>query len=835
MARETFKWVEPGSSAVNNTNVTGGFTYNDSGPATIKFSTTSNVAANGAVVPSTGSNGIAQTTPQGTDPSGVPYDPLSELEFYSYANAQGTGYIKSTIEFKPDPGLTGVKVTDVDFRLLRIESGQGVTTKFTVKAFGMDGVTPAKITVTPGSKVTLTNNADGSVTISSQPGTGNYGNAGYPPYTAQEVINAASVSALVQIAGPVSKIEVTNANTGTIPNMPNFGTMTDINYSSVVYTPPDGVVSGTAGNDLIDLAYVDPTDGDRVDAQDNIPTAANNQFSALGSNDDYIKAGAGDDTVKAGLGNDIVYGEAGNDKLYGEVGNDKLFGGTGNDYLDGGVGNDSLVGDAGADTLIGGDGNDTLEGGADDDTIHVGIGDTATGGGGDDIFILTPGAMGTTVTSIVGGETDEGGADTTNPGVGDTIDGSALSGSVVVGYTGAESGDLTTGSMKATFSEIEKVITGSGNDIVKAGGITGGINVDTGGGADSITGGQGKDTIVAGTGADTITGGAGDDTIWLGDGKTAGGDGAGDKVVMTDGMGANTIHQFDVPKDSDGDGKVDTGVDRFDVAGMKDDQGGPITYADFIGPNAKGSLTEVTIGGVVSSVFTFPNGEKVTLIGVSKDKVDSKYEMNLIGIPCFAAGTLIETATGPRAIETLAEGDLVVTRDNGLQPIRWIGRRHLDAATLDASPNLRPIRIRAGALGAGRPATDLLVSPQHRILVRSAIAQRMFGAPEVLVAAKQLCQLDGIDIADAAEVTYLHMLFDRHEVVLSNGAETESLYTGPEALKSLGKAAADEIFAIFPELRARDYAPVAARVLASGRMARKLAVRHGQNGKPLVM
>lgn len=204
---------------------------------------------------------------------------------------------------------------------------------------------------------------------------------------------------------------------------------------------------------------------------------------------------------------------------------------------------------------------------------------------------------------------------------------------------------------------------------------------------------------------------------------------------------------------------------------------------------------------------------------------------------CFAAGTMIATDRGEIAVEALAPGDLVRTRDAGLQPVRWIGRRPLSAAELERAPNLRPIRIRAGALGAGTPAADLIVSPQHRILVRSKIAVRMFGAEEVLVAAKQLLQLEGIDIAeDMAGVTYVHFLCDDHQVVFSNGAETESLYTGAQALKAVGPAARAEIFALFPELRDRDPAdlPQPARVLASGRMGRRLAVRHADKGRPLV-
>lgn len=205
--------------------------------------------------------------------------------------------------------------------------------------------------------------------------------------------------------------------------------------------------------------------------------------------------------------------------------------------------------------------------------------------------------------------------------------------------------------------------------------------------------------------------------------------------------------------------------------------------------------------------------------------------------PCFAYGTMIETEYGSMPIQDLREGMKVWTVDNGMQPIRWIGSRKLSRAVLEGAPNLRPVRISAGALGKDTPSRDLLVSPQHRVLVRSRIAQKLFGQEEVLVAAKQLVLVDGIDIAtDLPEVEYFHMLFDRHEIVLSDGAETESLYTGPEALESLGTEAREEIFTIFPELRDRpvDELPAGARLLASGRLGRKLAVRHTKNQRALV-
>lgn len=231
------------------------------------------------------------------------------------------------------------------------------------------------------------------------------------------------------------------------------------------------------------------------------------------------------------------------------------------------------------------------------------------------------------------------------------------------------------------------------------------------------------------------------------------------------------------------------------------------------------------------------------IVSVSFPQNPACYDLTHFGIftdrhcfPCFARGTMIETEHGPLAVEDLRLGMRVATRDNGLQALRWIGSRVLGSKALGVAPQLRPIRIAAGALGKGLPRRALIVSPQHRILVRSRIAQKMFGTAEVLVAAKQLCQLDGIDIAeDLDEVTYVHFLFDSHQIVWANGAESESLLPGPEALRSVGPAAVAEIYAIFPELASPEYSAPAARELVSGRLGRKLAVRHSQNGKPLLM
>jgi hypothetical protein len=266
---------------------------------------------------------------------------------------------------------------------------------------------------------------------------------------------------------------------------------------------------------------------------------------------------------------------------------------------------------------------------------------------------------------------------------------------------------------------------------------------------------------------------------------------------------------------------------------------------------AGGTLTITHINGqpvVVGDTITLPTGEQITLTGkgfsvVSNATEDGSNTFSYtvedeagnsdIGfvdvtttVPCFVAGTMILTPGGPRPVERIAAGDLVSTLDHGPQPVRWVGLRRLDAADLAAAPRLRPVRIARGALGGGLPLADLWVSPQHRVLVRSRIACRMFGGAGVLVAARQLLGLPGVSVETAPRtVTYVHLLFDRHEVVISNGAATESLFTGPEALKSLSPEAREEILSLFPAPESRD----AARRLVPGKAARDLAFRHLRN------
>ncbi|XDA97393.1 Hint domain-containing protein [Sulfitobacter sp. LCG007] len=169
-----------------------------------------------------------------------------------------------------------------------------------------------------------------------------------------------------------------------------------------------------------------------------------------------------------------------------------------------------------------------------------------------------------------------------------------------------------------------------------------------------------------------------------------------------------------------------------------------------------------------------------------------------IKVPCFVAGTLILAARGPVAVENLLVGDLVATRDHGLQPVRRIDRSHLAPERLEGAPELLPVRISRGALGPDVPRRDLLVSQQHRIMLGGARVELLFGAREVLVAAKSLCHLPGIAIVEPGDgIDYLHVLLDRHEILDAEGAPAESLFLGEETLHAMSPEGLQELAAIF--------------------------------------
>ncbi|WP_135505978.1 Hint domain-containing protein [Roseovarius aestuariivivens] len=192
------------------------------------------------------------------------------------------------------------------------------------------------------------------------------------------------------------------------------------------------------------------------------------------------------------------------------------------------------------------------------------------------------------------------------------------------------------------------------------------------------------------------------------------------------------------------------------------------------------------------------------------------------GIICFTPGTRIDTPDGPKRVEDLLEGDRVRTKDNGDEEIQWIGSRRMSGARLFAMPHLRPVRIRAGALGVERPDEELLVSPEHRMLVEGDVARALFNTSEVLVSARDL--INGNTVAvdlTVREVTYIHLLLPRHQILWANGVETESFHPASASLTALNATDRERLLKINPylELEPQVYGDYARRNLTASEAA----------------
>ncbi len=165
---------------------------------------------------------------------------------------------------------------------------------------------------------------------------------------------------------------------------------------------------------------------------------------------------------------------------------------------------------------------------------------------------------------------------------------------------------------------------------------------------------------------------------------------------------------------------------------------------------------------------------------------------------CFTFGTRVDTPDGARPIEDLCPGDLVTTLGNGSQPLRWTASRAVSAAEMLRTPDLQPVEFATGAIGNSRP---LLVSPQHRVLLNDWRAQVYFGEDEVLIPAKAMVNGTTIrQVLPADGVVYVHLLFDRHEILLSEGALSESFHPGETGLNALDDAQRHELEQLFPGL-----------------------------------
>lgn len=177
----------------------------------------------------------------------------------------------------------------------------------------------------------------------------------------------------------------------------------------------------------------------------------------------------------------------------------------------------------------------------------------------------------------------------------------------------------------------------------------------------------------------------------------------------------------------------------------------------------------------------------------------------IAAIPCFTPFVALATEAGPRFAGDLRVGDRVLTRDHGPQEVRWVGRRRFGWRDLGLNPLLRPVRIAAGALGDGLPAADMLVSPNHRFLA-ALPGQPLTDATERLWHAHALIGRQGISRVDAQTADYVQLLFDRHELLLSEGCWSESFQPSASRLAALVPAQRAELLANLPALVSADEA-----------------------------
>ncbi len=611
----------------------------------------------------------------------------------------------------------------------------------------------------------------------------------------------------------------------------------------------------------------------------NASASTDGELASLRSGNDTFIGSSGDDEVWAGTGDDSIEGGTGNDELVGEEGND---------FLDGGTGDDTIYGDEGDDTITGGSGNDELHGGDGNDVFNVYATADAASGDEDDLeaAVLDLGGFGEVEPAIAeigeidvydpppeddapdddkveaavmpgddeakDGDPAEGATNTV------TIDGGAMhdalsidagdySTGATVTYTGDSAGTFETGGVSGSFTSIEEIhttdnadhvdasaasdgatfVTGDGDDTVI--GSNGDDSVNAGAGNDSVTGGEGNDTLDGGSGNDTLIGGAGQDNLLGGTGDDlmmggadadnligkagqdtlvggsgndylAGGDDS-DTFVLEDDGGFDKIADFQIGGED---------FDQLDVSELHNADGEPVTVNDVV----------VSDDGYGNAVLSFPNGEGVRLMGIDHETLD-KPMLNAMGIPCFTTGAMIATPNGTVPIEHLRVGDKVQTLDHGPQPIVWIGKRHLTQTDLLAFPKLRPVFIREGALGNTR---DMLVSPQHGMMTTQD------GDTPQLARAIHLARNGGpgFRIAQGVrEVTYFHLMFERHEVIIADGAPSESFYPGPMAMGALGSAEQREIAHLFPALLtdrgAATYGPTARGFLKRRDLSRDTA------------
>ncbi len=255
----------------------------------------------------------------------------------------------------------------------------------------------------------------------------------------------------------------------------------------------------------------------------------------------------------------------------------------------------------------------------------------------------------------------------------------------------------------------------------------------------------------------------------------------------------------------DGDANTNEVGDDTDQTGTVSDMDGNLIasgqiydelYYGIQSPTGEISYLEVLEidGVVVGFIVTTPLDPGVSYTEISSGNVyDNSVNgdtrllySDLASVPCFCQGTTLMTATGEQPVDWIRTGDRVLTKDHGLQPVLWADRTVISASKLQSTANLRPIKIAARSIDKQTPAQDLLLSPEHRILLKLPQIELLFGCGEVFVPIKSVANGGDVSrILPDHAISYYHIMFAQHEIVLAEGLWVESFFPGKMALAAL--------------------------------------------------
>jgi cold shock CspA family protein len=256
---------------------------------------------------------------------------------------------------------------------------------------------------------------------------------------------------------------------------------------------------------------------------------------------------------------------------------------------------------------------------------------------------------------------------------------------------------------------------------------------------------------------------------------------------------------------------INTGVHKNGAVAL--DDGG--TVLQFVSFNRVVDASSGPAAGTSSSQIGTTANQNTSLVSDDGSSYSQQSPPTAGTIPCFASGTQIVTRKGERAIETLQLGEDVLTLDNGFKPIKWIGRRTINLRKR-GNHVMRPIEILQAGPNGMTPDQPLYVSPNHRVLLRESQCELLFGRSEVLVPAKMLALSALARVTQTFDViTYVHLLFESHQLIYSNGLLSESLHPGEIAMTALGEAASSDLHLQFPDLadNPASYGPTARTAL----------------------